>query len=416
MHSCLASMDRPFRDIRRLQGLMGMGWAPVCRSSVNPLPIIVYLFVMPLIEKIVNFSSRHRLLSHILFWMIVSVVFLNRYTLDEYRELNKVIYRHCYYMSFMILASYFVAYLIIPKLISAKNYYSILFYFLGGSYLICVCSRFSVVYLLEPLIREPPFGQESLWEIMTDIPKLVLHYFALAFSTAWLFAFIKLIKDQYLVQQRSLRLEKEQVQTELKVLKAQLNPHFLFNTLNNIYSLSLMNSPVTSRAIAGLSEILDHILYRCNSTSVPVSAEIKLIENFLELEKLRYSERLRVTFIHQIDEDLDIAPLLLLSLVENAFKHGAGENMGTPFIDIELALKEGAFHFSVTNSFIPDAARAKDDRIGLNNIRKQLQLIYGSGYEFGVSQKDDVFVVELNISLQRDFKRNYNNESKVFIG
>ncbi|MCG2618178.1 sensor histidine kinase [Terrimonas sp. NA20] len=368
---------------------------------------------MPLIERIVYFSSRHRVLSHILFWLVVSIIFLNRYTIEEYQEIDKIIYRHCYYMSFMMVASYFVAYLIIPKLLSAKNYYLIAFYALFGSYLICVCSRLAVVYILEPLIRQPPFGQESLWEIMTDLPKLFLHYFAQAFSTAWLFAFIKLIKGQYLIQQRSLRLEKEQAQAELKALKAQLNPHFLFNTLNNIYSLSLMNSPITSRSIAGLSEILDHVLYRCNSASVPLAAEIKLIENYLELEKLRYSDRLRLTFVHQIDEDLDIAPLLLLSLVENAFKHGAGENIGTPFIAIRLALQEGEFHFSVINSFVPDSKISEDNRIGLNNIRKQLQLIYGNGHDLVVLEKDDCFVVELYINLRKDFKRNYNNESKV---
>lgn len=371
---------------------------------------------MPLIERIVNFSARHRLLSHILFWLVVSVIFLNRYTVDEFREPGKIIYRHCYYMSFMILASYFVAYLIIPKLINSKSYYSILFYFFFGSYLICVCSRLAVIYLLEPLIREAPFGQESLWAIMTDIPKLFLHYFVQAFSAAWVFAFIKLIKDQYVIQQRSLRLEKAQVQTELKALKAQLNPHFLFNTLNNIYSLSLMNSPVTSKSIAGLSEMLDYILYRCNGTSVPVSAEIKLIENFLQLEKLRYSERLKVSFSHEIDEDLDIAPLLLLSLVENAFKHGAGENIGTPFINIKLVLKEGDFRFSVTNSFVPGGNEEKDDRIGLNNIRKQLQLIYGNCYDFIVSEKDGVFIVALNIDLKKNIKRDYSHARKMFIG
>ncbi len=359
---------------------------------------------MPLIERIADFSSRQRLLSHILFWVVVSIIFLNRYTIEEYQEVDKIIYRHCYYMSFMILASYFVAYLIIPKLISAKSYYSIIFYALSGSYLICVCSRLAVVYLLEPLIREPPFGQESLWEIMTDFPKLFLHYFALAFSFAWLFAFFKLIKGQYLIQQRSLRLEKGRAQAELKALKSQLNPHFLFNTLNNIYSLSLMNSPVTSRSIAGLSEILDHVLYRCNSAAVPIASEIKLIENYVELEKLRYSDRLQVTFVHHTDEELDIAPLLLLSIVENAFKHGAGENIGRPFIAIQLALRRGKFYFSVTNSFVPDNNKREHDRIGLTNIRKQLHLIYGDDHNLVVQEKEDRFVVELFINLRKDFK------------
>ncbi|MET0466995.1 MAG: histidine kinase [Chitinophagaceae bacterium] len=355
---------------------------------------------MPLIERIVNFSSAHRLLSHVIFWLIVAVIFLNRYTIEEYDELDKIIYRHCYYMSFMILASYFIAYIIIPKLILSKHYFQVILYFLGGSYVICVCSRVAVIYLLEPLIRPAPFGQESLWEIMTDIPKLFTHYFALAFSAAWVFAFIKLIRDQYLVQRRSLKLEKEKAQTELKVLKAQLNPHFLFNTLNNIYSLSLMNSPVTSRAIYELSEILDHVLYRCNNTYVPISEEIRLIGNYVELEKLRYTEKLKVSFKHTIDEHMEIAPLLLLSLVENAFKHGAGESVGRPFVNIDLRLEQGMFRFEVANSFLPDNRMPGDERIGLSNIRKQLDLLYGDRYKLNISDNQEIFVVLLTIDLK----------------
>jgi sensor histidine kinase YesM len=364
------------------------------------LVTIVYLSAMPLIERIVNFSSAHRFLSHVIFWMIVSVIFLNRYTVEEYDEIDKIIYRHCYYMSFMILASYFVAYIIIPKLILSKHYFQVVLYFLAGSYVICVCSRVVVIYLLEPLIRTAPFGQESLWVIMTDIPKLFTHYFAQAFSTAWVFAFIKLIRDQYLVQRQSLKLEKEKAQTELKVLKAQLNPHFLFNTLNNIYSLSLMNSPVTSRAIYELSEILDHVLYRCNNTYVPLSDEIRLIENYLELEKLRYTEKLKVSFAYSTDESLEIAPLLLLSLVENAFKHGAGESIGNPFVNIDLQVKQGKFRFEVANSFLPDCRMQKDDRIGLSNIRKQLDLLYNNRYKLNISDNGEIFVVLLTIDLK----------------
>lgn len=120
---------------------------------------------------------------------------MNRYDTVEYGQLESVLYRHVYYMSVTILASYFLAYLIIPKLMRSKHHIEVFLYFLVGSYLISACSRIAVVYLLEPLIRMPPFGQESIWEILTDLPKLVTHYFALSFSAAWMFAFVKLIRD-----------------------------------------------------------------------------------------------------------------------------------------------------------------------------------------------------------------------------
>jgi sensor histidine kinase YesM len=316
-------------------------------------------------------------------------------------------------MACTIIASYFLAYLIIPKLITAKNYYVVVIYFLIGSYIICACSRIVVIYGTEPIIRTPPFGQESILEILTDVPKLITHYFPMCFSAAWIFAFIKLIKEQYTAQQHQLSIEKERAETELKVLKAQLNPHFLFNTLNNIYSLSLVNSPITSKSIAGLSEILDHVLYRCNGMYVPLSAEISLIGNYIELEKLRYDKRLQVNFTHAIDQETAIAPLILLSLVENAFKHGAGEDIGLPVINIDLRLTDNRFRFMVSNGFIPSGDE-ENDRIGINNITKQLQLIYPGLYDFSTSTHDNIFVVLLHINLKNNISKEQNSyESKM---
>ncbi|MCF0055224.1 sensor histidine kinase [Dyadobacter sp. CY356] len=357
---------------------------------------------MSLFEKIIQFSSSHRLMSHVLFWLVVAVIFLNRYDMAEFAELDKVLYRHCYYITITMVASYFVAYLIIPLLLKSERYYLTAVIFLTGSYLISVVSRILVIYVLEPLIRTPPFGQESILDIFTDIPKLITHYFALSFSMAWLFALVKLIKDQYIVQKHSLLLEKQKAQTELHALKAQLNPHFLFNTLNNIYSLSLVNSPVTSQSIAGLSQILDHVLYRCSEPFVAVSAEIALIENYLALERLRYDDSLAVNFTHSTDQDALITPLILLSLVENAFKHGSGENMGSPVIDIMLEMEKQIFRFKISNGFAAQHGQVYSGRIGLTNIKKQLQLVYGDAHTLLVSAEQNKFVVSLEIVL-RDY-------------
>jgi len=354
---------------------------------------------MPLIERIVKFSLTHRFQTHVIFWLIVSVLFMNRYDTEEYQKLDSIIYRQIYYISVTMLASYFLAYLIIPKLIRSKNYVELVLYFLTGSYLISACSRIAVIYLLEPLIRTPPFGQESIWQILTDLPKLMTHYFALSFSAAWIFAFVKLIRDQYVAQQRSLNLEKEKAETELKALRNQLNPHFLFNTLNNIYSLSLMNSPVTSRSIAGLSEILDHVLYRCNATYVPLSEEINLIDNYLVLEGLRYDERLHINFDHATDGPAVIAPLILLSLVENAFKHGASADAGNPFIAIDLRMQKGHCCFKVVNSMVDEKVENNDQGIGLKNIIRQLELIYPSRYELVIKSDNYVYEAALRIEL-----------------
>jgi LytS/YehU family sensor histidine kinase len=225
-------------------------------------------------------------------------------------------------------------------------------------------------------------------------------------ATAAIFVFFKLVKDQLIVQKRALMLEKEKAETELKLLKAQLNPHFLFNTLNNIYSLSFTSSSLTSPSIARLADILDHVLYRCDGQFVAIDAEIGLVKNYIELEKLRYDERLTVNFTTEVDGPSEIVPLVLLSLVENAFKHGAAGDAGKPSIDIYLHASPENINFNIRNSVPPGNVQksAANEGIGLNNLRRQLNLVYGDGYRLDVKREDGYFNVQLMISLKTGIK------------
>lgn len=302
-------------------------------------------------------------------------------------------------LSYSILFAYFVAYRILPKLLKADNYFWTAVEFVIGSYIISAFARTITVHVEEPLIRVPPFEQESLLEIWTDIPKLFRSYFLYAASLSLVFIFVKLIKDQYTFNKHALELKKQKAEMELSSLKEQLNPHFLFNTLNNIYSLSLVNSPKTSPSIAGLSGILDHLIYRCGGTYVPLQQEIELLNNYIELEKLRYDDSLRVTFKHHTDKNAGIAPLILISLLENAFKHGAGEDAGGTTIDIDLSLKDNQFSFCIQNT-VSDTLRQEDSKgIGLANIRKQLELLYPGKYSFNAGISGKFFITSLKISL-----------------
>lgn len=357
---------------------------------------------MPLIEKIVNFSIRYRVLAHVLFWLAVYI--LQTGSFDPYDPYESPFSKHMinslFYTLFAIAAAYFLAYRILPQLLKAHNYFYVTLEFLAGAYVIGACSRLLVVYVLEPMVRTGPFSQESVGEILTDLPKLFWSYFIQTGSLAFVFIFLKLVKDQYLNNKRTLELEKQKSDSELKALKAQLNPHFLFNTLNNIYSLSLMNAPQTSGSIARLSEILDHLLYRSSGTYVPVSQEIALVHNYIELEKLRYDDRLQVNFQHTTDRDVNIAPLLLLSLVENAFKHGAGEDAGSPVISIQLQQVKNTLSIEITNTFRPAPEKDEGLRIGLANIRKQLELIYPASHTFDTYATGNTYIARLHITLK----------------
>jgi LytS/YehU family sensor histidine kinase len=296
-------------------------------------------------------------------------------------------------------AAYILAYVIVP-LIYRQKYAQAFIYFLVSAYVICVLSRFEVIYFEEPFFGKAKKSTETPVEILTDLPKLIYVYFFRLFSVAFIFMFLKLLKDQLAIQKHTLSLEKEKAETELRLLKTQLNPHFLFNTLNNIYSLSLSNSNKTSASIGRLSEILDYILYRCNTMFVPLSGEIALLNNYIGLEKLRYDERLKVNFKTEIGREIEIAPLILISIVENAFKHGAGDDMGSPVINIDLLVNDGSFKFKVSNSFTPKPQTDENTNIGLPNLKKQLELIYPKTHTLVVEQTSDFFTVTLTVDLK----------------
>ncbi|MBV8253125.1 MAG: sensor histidine kinase [Chitinophaga sp.] len=357
---------------------------------------------MPLVERFLQFTSKYRFLTHFTYWIGTYVLAMSRYnsaTDNEYSFQQEMV-NSFFFISYAAITSYFFAYFVLPRVLTGKQYIKTLFSSLAGLYVIMVISRIITIYIMEPLIRRRPFEQESIPEILTDMHYLFWHYFIHAFSFAFVFIFIKLLKDQYVVNKRALDLEKQKADMELMALKAQLNPHFLFNTLNNIYSLSILQSPQTSPAIARLSEILDTLLYRSGKMFVPVSQEITLLQNYIELEKLRYDERLIISFEHQVQQDVAIAPLILLSLTENAFKHGAGEDAGSPQIQIKLTQNQDKLTFEISNTF-----QIKVDQqlgIGLENIRKQLLLLYSETHTFETTVAQRVFTAKLELCLNQE--------------
>ncbi len=209
---------------------------------------------------------------------------------------------------------------------------------------------------------------------------------------------IKLFRMRLQTAQREKQLIEEKLQSELNFLRAQTNPHFLFNTLNNLYHLARKKAETTPDAILKLSGLLRFMLYECATPRIPLLKEIQVIEDYLELERLRYGKRLNVDFRKEVDDlNQPIAPLLLLPLVENAFKHGASESTGKTQVRIFLGLKTNQLHFEVENSKEPTAIETKAG-IGLKNIRRQLELLYPA-HELQIKNVDNSFIVILKINL-----------------
>jgi sensor histidine kinase YesM len=198
--------------------------------------------------------------------------------------------------------------------------------------------------------------------------------------------------------EQKLRIEKQEA--ELNYLKSQTNPHFLFNTLNNIYSLTRDKSDLAPESILRLSKILRFMLYETGGAYIAIEQEIKIITDYIALEQLRYDESLRVNFNYDIEDMKQaIPPLLLIPLVENAFKHGVSETRQNPFVDIHLSVRQRQLHFTVKNSAeAATGTKTVKENIGLSNLRRQLELLY-KDFNLAVQQGESEFTAVLHINL-----------------
>jgi LytS/YehU family sensor histidine kinase len=222
----------------------------------------------------------------------------------------------------------------------------------------------------------------------------------MAYSTGSVFFFgiarhvYNYVKLKHAEQQ--LRIQKQEA--ELNYLRSQTNPHFLFNTLNNIYSLARDKSDLAPESILRLSKILRFMLYETAGKYIAIEQELKILSDYIALEKLRYDDSLRINFNHNIEDMKQaIPPLMLIPLVENAFKHGVSETRGHPFVDIHLSVKERQLTFIVKNSTEFKQSEVKEN-IGLSNLRRQLQLLYND-YDVSVYNNSSVFTATLKINL-----------------
>lgn len=212
-------------------------------------------------------------------------------------------------------------------------------------------------------------------------------------------AAIKLIKCFYEKEQAALISEREKVTAELQMLKAQLHPHFLFNTLNNIYSYTHEVSATASNMIVGLSDLLRYMLYECNQPFVLLDKELKMLADYIALEKARYDEHLDLSVnMPKPPTNLKIAPLLLLPLIENCFKHGASKMISNPWISMDITLNGAVLSLKLINGKAPGTREAHTG-IGTANTQKRLDLIYSGKYEFLALEEDDMYIVNLKLWL-----------------
>ena len=228
----------------------------------------------------------------------------------------------------------------------------------------------------------------------------VQYHVPYSFFSIFFFGVIRYTYDYRKLKAMAQQLRIEKQEAELNYLRSQTNPHFLFNTLNNIYALAREKSDLAPESILRLSKILRFMLYETSSDYIGIGQELKVMDDYIALERLRYDESLRVTFTHDIEDMRQaLPPLLLIPLVENAFKHGAAETRGQPFVEIHLSVHQRKLTFMVKNSTEADAEEKRvTENIGLSNLRRQLELLYAD-YALSVQQEKTRFIATLHINL-----------------
>jgi two-component system, LytTR family, sensor kinase len=236
--------------------------------------------------------------------------------------------------------------------------------------------------------------------IHPSVEKGVEYHMPYSILSILFFGVIKYTYDYRKLKADAQKLRIEKQEAELNYLKSQTNPHFLFNTLNNIYALAREKSDLAPESILRLSKILRYMLYEAGGEYIAIEQELKIISDYIALERLRYDESLRVNFNYDIEDmKQSLPPLLLIPLVENAFKHGVSETRQQPYVDIHLTVKNRQLLFVIKNSteeFSGDAHVREN--IGLSNLRRQLELLY-TDYDLSVQQGESRFTSTLKINL-----------------
>jgi sensor histidine kinase YesM len=260
--------------------------------------------------------------------------------------------------------------------------------------------RFAIfAFIYNPIMRGLKFYVNSLDQIARN--SIVQNFEGPAFI-GFLFISLKLFKDWQLKQKDNLDLRKENANAELLLLKAQIHPHFLFNTLNNIYSFTLDRSPQAKKMVKMLEDMLHYMIEECEQPLVSLDKEIAILRDYFELERIRYGNSIDMQF--EIAGDYYgkvITPLLMIPFVENSFKHGTSRILREPWIKLFIQADDEVVHFSLTNSKPAEEAPKGKKGIGLCNVKKRLELLYPAEHLLVIESTTNTFTVNMQIPISR---------------
>ena len=345
-----------------------------------------------------TFVNRNRvILLHLSFWCVYLSFFV--YQVSRYQQRGtefdwgRLFTVAAINLTFTALVTYLNYFYLLPRFLARKHFGRYLLEFIVPFALV-ITTRLQVErYILDGFRRQ----EKYLYD-----PRFVVQVSAVTLFIVIFVGMIRFALDWFEFESRKKAVENEKLTAELNFLKAQINPHFLFNTLNNLYYLAYTQSPNTTEVISKLSQMMRYMIYDSNHPKVPLGKEIEYMENYISLERLRLNNQVPITLeVTGSPDGVQITPLIFITFLENAFKHGVSNSHPGSWVAISIAIRDGACFYRVANSKVARADKTTDEKsgIGLQNVQRRLDLSYPGRYHLEVEEDDQQYCVQLDLTL-----------------
>jgi sensor histidine kinase YesM len=373
---------------------------------------------------------KYRLSRHFVFWFVwwIFQAFLYSFVFNG-RTIYWLLFKNsmvesAFYLIVHVFFSYSLMYFVIPRYLLKQKYWLTAFWAVVAALIAGLMAPLLSYYIIDPLRHwilgsyyvnsgRLSGGNNNTTPVTVDVHLALMAGLRGALTIGGLASAIKLMKYWYIKEQRNLQLQKENTAAQMQLLKAQIHPHFLFNTLNNIYSYTQTVSPVGSKLVMGLSDLLRYILHEGSRQKVALASELKIIDDYILLEQIRYGNRLEINKEVPYDtKNLVIAPLILLPFVENCFKHGTSNMLDKAWIRLAIDLDGNKMKMTLINAkpMEDQEEKKQESGIGITNVRKRLDLLYKDKHELIITEEEGVFIVRLWIELEKNPNLTIHNQ------
>lgn len=325
---------------------------------------------------------------HLIFWMCIITYFAWGFGFKN--DPKRSFVNAMTFLPGYLLMVYTLLYFLAPRYLLQRKF---IHFFIGFVIVLALCSIYAVLAQLS-INSARDFRGANLLIGRNILP--FIHVGGIALS-------IKMLKFWFLQRRYTLEAEQEKTITELKLLRAQLHPHFLFNTLDNLYEHARMSSPKSQEIVLKLSALLRFMIYESNTPKIPLSKEVEYMNNYIALEKLRFGPRLdvSVSLTGEI-EQFQIAPLLLLPFLDKAFKYATTQGIDQCWISLDLSMEGSLMKFKLVNGVDPNTMKVDNEKVssGFEDVKRRLEQLYKDKYNFETIRLDEVFIVNLDVVLE----------------